>query len=69
MCGCGGQPGRSQQGTGAPRSGSEGPLIQASVRGNLGCWGGEEVFMSGPLEGGRPVSEGCGRGLAKATLT
>ena len=34
MCGCGGQPGRSQQGTGAPRSGSEGPLIQASVRGN-----------------------------------
>lgn len=35
---------------------------------NLGCWGGGEVFMSGPLEESRPVSEGCGVGLAKATL-
>ena len=35
---------------------------------DLGCWGGGEVFTSGPLEESRPVSEGCGVGLAKATL-
>lgn len=65
MCGCGGQPSHRQRGA-ALRV--QGPLIQARVRGDLGCWGGGEVFTSGPLEEGRPVSEGCGVGLAEAVL-